>query len=144
MLFTGMCRTAIKSCIFIALHSKRGTIVNVQQIAREINENEHSIAKILQGLAKANIVESIKGVKGGFMMSEKQLGTPMLELVRMMDESFTGTKCVLGLQKCDDVKPCPLHPEYLRIRGRILTILNENTIEGFANKVEFGKSFLLN
>ena len=63
-------------------------------------------------------------------------------IVRAIDgeEIFIG--CGLGLERCNELKPCPLHDDFVKIRMNIKTMLEQTSLKEFANELESGLTFL--
>jgi len=77
-MFSKTCEYAIRASIFIASQSHQNKRVTITDIAEKINSPKSFTAKILQILAKNNLVHSVQGIGGGFeipkeIMSEIKL-----------------------------------------------------------------------
>ena len=108
------CEYGVKATIYIALQSMLGQRTSLKYIAKEIDSPEAFTAKILQKLAKANIITSIKGLNGGFEISaDKMKNIKLAEVVFALDGDDITSRCFLGLPECtQDVQ---LHwPDYDR------------------------------
>lgn len=141
-MFSKSCEYAIKASIFIAQQRDGITCVGVKEIAKGINAPEYFVAKILQELSRKKIVSSVKGPNGGFCMSEAQMKKPVLEIVLLMDGDGLLNNCVLGLEHCSNINPCPMHHEYQNIKQSIRNMLEKNTILDFNNLVTTKKAVL--
>ena len=109
-MFSKACKYAIRSVIFIAVCSLKKEKVGFKEIAKEIDAPEAFTAKILQMLAREGIIDSTKGVGGGFNIPLHRLDTTKLsEVVRLIDGDEIFQACALGLPKCSEERPCPLH-----------------------------------
>ncbi|HMQ43518.1 MAG TPA: Rrf2 family transcriptional regulator, partial [Mariniflexile sp.] len=99
-MFSKACEYGIKAAIFIAINSFEGKRVSPKEIAEEINSPQAFTAKILQALARNNIVYSIKGAHGGFELDKKTIGAIKLaQIVKAIDGDSIYNGCGLGLQK---------------------------------------------
>lgn len=142
MLFSGMCKLAIKSVIYIATRFDQP--LTIKEISTHLEASEHTIAKILQVLSKHEIISSLKGVHGGFFMSEEQTQFPILKIVKLIDGEGLLNQCVLGLSQCNAKKPCPLHEEYVKAKYVIEGILTKKSIAEFSALVNKGQFNLVN
>ena len=52
----------------------------------------------------------------------------LIDIVTAIDGNRVYTACGLGLEKCDEHAPCPLHFEFVEVRERLGRMLNENTL----------------
>ncbi len=133
---------AIKAVLFLALNSSEENKVMVKDIAGSINVPQAYIAKLLQELAKENIISSTRGYKGGFYLDEANLNSSLIPIIYVIDGDKRLNSCMLSLEKCNEEKPCPLHKILYRSRNNILTSLKSKTIKELSADVEFGNSFL--
>jgi Rrf2 family protein len=66
------------------------------------------LAKILQGLAKAGLVSSQRGLHGGFMLAQDPRTLTVYDVVQAVDPIKRITECPLG-DTGHGVDLCPLH-----------------------------------
>ncbi|MBW7951353.1 MAG: Rrf2 family transcriptional regulator [Chitinophagaceae bacterium] len=138
------CKAAIKAVIFLGSRFESGEKYSVIEIANHINENEHTIGKILQKLVKHSIILSSKGPLGGFYISEKQINQPIIKVVEAIDGKTIFQQCGLGLEKCSEKHPCPFHDDFKPIRDEFKKMCEEKRIKDLYKNVKEGLSFLKN
>lgn len=143
-MFSKSCEYAIKAMIFVAQKSKDEDRVGVKEIAKGIDAPEHFIAKILQDLGKKKLIHSVKGPNGGFYMDSLNLKSSISDIVKAIDGDSLYKDCVIGLKACSEKNPCPVHFEYKEIKKNLISMLEENTIADFNEKLDTGKFFLKN
>ncbi len=143
-MFSKSCEYAIKAMIFVAQKSKDEVRVGVKEIAKGIDAPEHFIAKILQDLGKKKLVNSVKGPNGGFYMDQINLKCSIADVVKAIDGDGIYKDCVIGLKLCSEKNPCPVHFEFKEIKKNLITMLEENIIANFNDKLDTGKFFLKN
>lgn len=142
-MFSKACEYGIKASIFIAISSYEGRRVSPKEIAREINSPQAFTAKILQALVKNSIVSSIKGAHGGFEINKNKLSTVKLsQIVNAIDGDSIYSGCGLGLEKCDENHPCPVHNKFKNVREELKHMLENTTLEELALNIKSGSSFL--
>ena len=133
---------AIRALLFIAQKSEGGSKVGIKEIAKGIDSPEHFIAKILQDLGRKGLVKSQKGPSGGFYLDDSSLNATLADVVRIVDGDSIFSGCALGLKQCSEVKPCPLHYEFRKIREDISQMLQTATLGEFNQQLEKSKLFL--
>ena len=133
---------AIKAVLYLALHSNEDHKIMVKDIAEPINVPQAYIAKLLQELAKENMISSTRGPKGGFYLNSDNENQPVINILNIIDGENRLTSCMLSLEKCNEEKPCPLHNILSQSRKGILKILNDMTIKELALDVKKGNSYL--
>lgn len=142
-MFSKTCEYSIRATVYIYnRYLQNEGNVSIDDIAEDIQSPRHFTAKILQTLSRQNIISSIKGPHGGFYLTERQGKMSLLELVRAIDGPRLLSGCLLGLEQCDELHPCPMHEQYKPLRDNLLELLNANTIENLAARLKKGQTFL--
>ncbi len=145
MILSKACEYGIKAVICIAVNSQKGKKVNLKQVAANIESPEAYTSKILQKLAKANLVSSSKGVQGGFYIPETQISDVVLwDVVKEIDGVDISEKCVLGMKNCSNTEPCPVHNKFKHIRSNLVNAMKETAIVELSQGVDSGESVLKN
>ncbi|MEZ5053595.1 MAG: Rrf2 family transcriptional regulator [Chitinophagales bacterium] len=135
------CKTAIKAVIYLS--GKQGEKASIKEIADQINASEHTIGKTLQLLVKHKIINSLKGPTGGFFIDEAQQQQPIYNIVETIEGKGIFKECGLGLSKCSECRPCPIHNEYKVARELIEKIFREKQVKDLCNTVTNGLAFLM-
>ncbi len=73
---------AIRALVYIYIRNLEGKRPGFKEIARNINSPEQFTAKILQNLARAGIIYSMKGRGGGFFFDQNNSPLPLFEVIR--------------------------------------------------------------
>ncbi len=142
-MFTKACEYGIRACIFVAINSREKKRVSLKEIAQAIDSPEYFTAKILQKLAKGKVIYSVQGAQGGFEMEENKIKSITLEdIVLVIDGEVAFTMCVLGLKKCSEENPCPVHHQYKHIKADFKQMIKTTTVQNMVNQVNDGHSFL--
>lgn len=142
VMFSKTCEYGIRAMIFVAQQSKDGARVGIKQIAKGIGSPEHFIAKILQELARKGVVQSAKGPNGGFYLDEKGRGCSLARIVRVLDGDQLFTGCGLGLHQCSELRPCPIHEEFKKIRQELGEMLEGAKVGEFTEELDERRLFL--
>lgn len=93
-----------------------GETVMVNEIAAHRDIPKSFLAKILQTLAKAGIVESLRGVQGGFRLARKPSDISLLDVVQAMEGPVAMNICAVDKKKCSFSSTCVVHPVWVDIR----------------------------
>ena len=142
-MFSKSCNYAIKATIFIAKHSLEEKKIGFVDIAKEIDSPQAFTAKILQILVKAGIIDSVKGVNGGFYIQKKRIASTFLvEIVNALDGDTVFNGCGLGLSQCSEDHPCPVHDKFKCIREELAKMLETTNLEELALGIKSGETFL--
>jgi Rrf2 family protein len=142
-MFSKACEYGIKASIFIAINSYEGKRVSPKEIAEEINSPQAFTAKILQALVRHNVINSVKGAYGGFEVDKNELKYIKLsQIVKAIDGDNIYNGCGLGLEKCDENHPCPVHDKFKGVRDELKQMLENTSLEELALNIKSGTSFL--
>lgn len=91
--------------------------LTVSEVSKAIGSPPAFTSKILQKLVSANIITSMKGGGGGFKISwDRVSDTTILSVAKAMECDSISDDCILGLPRCSDQNPCPVHHRYAPLR----------------------------
>jgi Rrf2 family iron-sulfur cluster assembly transcriptional regulator len=142
-MFSKTCEYGIRATIFIASESCLNKRVGLRDIAQKIDSPEAFTAKILQILSKNNIVNSIKGVGGGFEIPREIMkDIKLAQIVNALEGDRVFTGCGLGLTHCSEDHPCPMHEKFKSIRNELEFMLENTNLEELALGIKTGHTFL--
>lgn len=145
MIFSKACEYGVKATVYIAEQSMNNTRVSLKDISREIGSPEAFTAKVLQLLVKKGIITSVKGATGGFEADSKEIKkVKLIDIVIAIDGDLNDKKCLLGLNKCSEIHPCPVHNKYKFIKNDLMAMLKNTSLVEMSNSVNDGLSCLRN
>jgi len=90
----------------IALHTMAllaaapGEHVRVGDVAARLSVSEHHLAKVLQRLARAGLVDSVRGVGGGFVLRGDPAKITLLDVYEALEGKFEVSGCLFSPAKC--------------------------------------------
>jgi Rrf2 family iron-sulfur cluster assembly transcriptional regulator len=143
-MFSKTCEYAIRASIFIATKSYENKRTTINEISENIDSPKSFTAKILQILAKKEIVHSIKGIGGGFEIPKEDIKKISLaQIVDAIDGENIYMSCGLGTNHCSDKHPCPLNKRFKSIRRDLKKMLENTNLEELALDINSGESFLI-
>ena len=94
-------------------------------------------------MVKAGIIDSVKGVNGGFYIQKKRIASTFLvEIVNAIDGDTVFNGCGLGLSQCSEDHPCPVHDKFKSIREELAKMLETTNLEELALGIKSGETFL--
>lgn len=133
---------AIRAVLFLADKSDEKNKFKANQIAEELEIPNYFIAKILQNLAKEDVITSSKGPNGGFFLNDKNRQLNICDIINVLEIKNVFEGCFLGLPQCDNDKPCPVHNEIVKFREQILDKFKKHTIAEFSEEVIKGGTYI--
>ncbi|WP_276362394.1 Rrf2 family transcriptional regulator [Daejeonella sp. H1SJ63] len=144
-MFSKSTEYALRATIYIAQKSSEQNKLGINAIAAAIDSPLSFTAKIMQLLSRGNrVVSSVRGPNGGFFMTEKAMKLPVRSVLDQMGEDEVLEKCILGLNKCSESKPCPMHAEYRQIKLDMIRLFETKTIEQLAADLKEGEVYIGN
>ncbi len=79
-------------------------MVCAHQVASELNVSEAHLAKVLQRLVKAGLIESIRGPKGGFRLNKPADQIRLLDIYQAVEGSLARGTCLFNKALCNGHK----------------------------------------
>lgn len=128
MIFSKTCNYALRAAIYVA-NQKDRNFIPINEISENLNISFHFLTKILQTLTDANLMISFRGPKGGVKLAKYPAEIALYDIINAIDGNDIFEKCLLGLDNCNNSKPCPLHEKWHEIRENLKNIFHSNTLE---------------
>jgi Rrf2 family protein len=133
---------AIRATLYLAENSSESNKFGAKIIASDLEIPLSFMAKILQNLAKSQVISSTKGPGGGFYTSEKDLKNNVLAILNTIENEDVFEGCFLGLPRCSDENPCPVHHIVGPFKEAIYDKFSNQNIGDFAKEIKENGSFL--
>ncbi|MBK9794175.1 MAG: Rrf2 family transcriptional regulator [Sphingobacteriales bacterium] len=128
MIFSKSCEYALRAVLYTYMKSDSNANLGVKEIAKEIGSPVPFTAKILQQLTKKKIISSVKGPNGGFYIDPSSKPVSIYQVVEAIDGTDFFERCVIGLKRCSEANPCPLHVHFVGHRNEIKELFKKKTI----------------
>lgn len=142
-MFSKACQYGIKASVYIASQTALGNRASLKDIASGVNSPEAFTAKILHQLAKCDLLDSLKGPTGGFVIpAGRAEAIKLSDIVVAIDGDNIYMGCALGFEACDARKPCPMHDKFVGIRANLKEMLQNTSLYELATEVDHGLAFL--
>lgn len=74
--------------------------MRVSEVAGRLEVSEAHLGKVFQRLAKADLVKSRRGPRGGFFLTRPAEDVTLLEIYEAVDGPISKSCCLLDPQKC--------------------------------------------
>jgi Rrf2 family iron-sulfur cluster assembly transcriptional regulator len=111
-------RYAIRAAIHLA-EEGRERPVPVDEIARALRLPRNYLSKTLHQLARAGVLESVRGPRGGFRLAAPAGRLSLAQIVEPLDPTLGERRCLLGRPVCSDARACPVHGQWRTLGDRI-------------------------
>ena len=104
----------------------------VPEIARSTGSPRHYLGKILLQLSRHGLVESRKGLGGGFRLARPAAQIRLIDVMASIEDVSRWSACVFTSGICSDTQPCMVHTRWSRAREAFLAFLRDTTIAELA------------
>lgn len=125
MLFTVATGYALQA---LASLPEDGSFAMAKDIAESLKLPAPYLAKILQSLARAGILESVRGPKGGFRLTRPAHHVTVGEVLVAMEGEGSLDRCVMGFPQCDGDNPCPMHEAWSAVKTQVDDSMTSTTL----------------
>jgi len=139
-MFSKACEYALKIMIYLRSIQEENKLAGLKDIAGAIDSPEAFTAKILQQLVRAGLLQSLRGPSGGFRVVDRPI--TLLEVVTAIDGDGIVKSCVLGLEECSSLHPCPAHDKFMAIRDHLKGVLSTTNLSELQGGLIAGNRFL--
>lgn len=132
MLLTKKSEYALLSLLSISKHKEP---INVDILSKELQISKSFLAKIMQNLAKHELVISHRGVNGGFVLKKPLDEITILEIVEAAEERVPMVfECAPSLQSCPNnkAKSCIIWPLLNNLQFKVNDFLSKLTLKDIA------------
>ncbi len=115
--------------IMTYLASHNGLKANARDIACEVHLPVPVVSKILKLLARHGLLESHRGIKGGYDLSRNPEDISIAQIIRALDGPIAVTECTDAIQGlCGLETGCPVSANWHRINQAIYQALETITL----------------
>jgi len=116
----------------LAIIAKSNSPLNADTLSLQLNISKSFLAKILQTLAKYNILKSYKGINGGFLLQKQPDELTILDLITIAEEKIPAVfECSTGDDICSASVEggCNLFPVLNNLQFKINDFLKNLTLK---------------
>ena len=112
------------------LAQRRGDILATAQIAELTGLNQPTVAKVAKALVAAGLLDTQRGVHGGYRLARKAAMISLVQIVEAMEGPIAVNDCVEGAQDaCMGVNCCFKSRNWNRVNWVVRNALNDVNLE---------------
>lgn len=111
--------------------------VSAREIMEIYNLPQELLGKILQKLVKANLIESLQGPKGGYVLKKSLREITLKDIIDIIDGSIRLTQCSTRLTpfcSCKQLKTCNIKNAIYHLQKEIISYFDSINLEMFFHK----------
>ena len=114
------------AAVYLAHHSSNERC-QIHEVAENCGLPEPFLAQILRQLVRGGIVDSKKGVGGGFRLARDASEISFLEVLESLDGPIAVNQCQ-GPSSCDHKGTCSLQPVWSKAQSALIGVLRTSTL----------------
>jgi len=120
--------TDYATVIMTVLADTANGVVSAQDVAARARLELPTVSKLLKQLAHASLVESFRGVNGGYRLAREPARITIAEIVTAMEGPIGMTECSAHAGLCDHESHCGVRVNWQRINQAIARALANVTL----------------
>jgi Rrf2 family nitric oxide-sensitive transcriptional repressor len=117
---------ALRSLIFLGLRGEAGA--RIREIAAHYEISEHHLTKVVQELARAGFVQTLRGRGGGLRLARAPEAIGVGAVVRALEEDLTLVECFAAGSNCAIRRSCGLKGILGEALAAFLAVLDRYTL----------------
>ena len=121
-------RYAVRAMFDLAQHYDGG-LVMVKDVAIRQGISERYLEHLFLSLKKAGLVNSLRGARGGFVLSRPPAEIKLLEIVRISEGPTALVDCVDNAGICPRSPKCVTRDVWLEVQSAIDGVLSSQTLQ---------------
>jgi len=125
---------AIRALVHLAINL--GQVVSAGEIAASQEVPIDFLQKILQKFVRQGLVQSHRGIQGGFSLSRDPSQVTVLEIVEIMQGKLVMNRCFLGKDGCPRAPKCALKQNWLDLEQQLVDSLAGITLQDLVNQLQ--------
>jgi Rrf2 family protein len=115
----------------LAAHSDREA-VSARELAESYDIPGELLAKVLQKLVRAHLLDSHQGIRGGYGLARPAATMTVADVIQAVDGPLTVTACSEVDHSCDQYSKCNIRDPLWRIKDRIVSALAATSVAELA------------
>ncbi|MGD2217613.1 MAG: Rrf2 family transcriptional regulator [Gemmatimonadales bacterium] len=113
-----------------------GATLGAAHIAARLGLPANYLSKILHSLARAGVLVSERGPRGGFRLAKPAEQLSLAEVIEPFNSFVQRRSCLLGREECSDDSPCRLHSRWKGASDPVIEFFNGTAIADLIEEVD--------
>src|SRR6187397_3433206 len=115
----------------LAAHADRGAMP-ARELAEAYDIPAELLAKVLQKLVRAKLLDSHQGIRGGYGLGRAAAQISVADVIQAIDGPLTVTACSDTDHSCDQYSKCNIRDPLWQIKDRIVAALAATSVAELA------------
>ena len=124
-------RYGVKAMVDLAIN--QGDVpVSIKSISQRQNISEYYLEQLFAPLRRAEIIKSIRGAQGGYVLNKNAANITVLEIMNILEGPIEISDC-LDHNDCDNVDCCATRTVWRKIKDSIDGVMASITLQDIVN-----------
>lgn len=119
---------ALRAMVYVAAQEPARPVL-AKEIAAHTGVPLHYLSRILRDAVRGGLLESTRGVGGGFRLAKPRNKIKLLDVLSPFDDVLDRSRCPFGQPRCNDNSPCGFHDHWKPISSAYRQMLEETTLD---------------
>ncbi len=120
--------TDYATVILSHLAKQPDSILTAQEISDATGITQPTVSKILKQLAKARLLISVRGAKGGYQLAYTPKSISVAQVINALEGPIALTECSTSQKNCHQVADCEIQRNWSLINQKIYAALDSVTL----------------
>ena len=134
MQFSASIEYAIHGLVYLAVSGSPNAVL-LGSIAGATAVPESYLRKVFQLMARAGLVASHRGVKGGFTLARAAKDISLADVVQAIDGALPTYTCMREKRKCADTEACIVSDIFAQARRKMEEVLGGTSLDALAKTI---------
>ena len=114
--------------VMVELNEQHGHVMNAHVLASHTHLELPTVSKVLKLLAKAGLVQSFRGINGGYSMGRAAGDISVAEIIAAIEGPIAMTECSIEDGLCSQEQVCNLRSNWRRISSAVARAMEGVTL----------------
>jgi Rrf2 family protein len=112
--------------------------VPLNNIAQRNNISEHYLEQLIAVLRKSNLVKSVRGAQGGYILNKPPVSITVGDIIRVLEGPIAPVDCVNEEEPeiCDNAEFCITRTIWAKVRDSVTEVLDSITLEDMVEEAK--------
>ncbi len=92
------------------------------------------LEQLMSMLKSGNFVRSIRGAKGGYVLTKSPKQIKMSDVFTCLEGSVTTVQCIQDNPSCERASSCPVRPLWCQVNDAIMDVLENTSLQNLIDK----------
>lgn len=134
-------RYGVKAMVDLAVHFGEEPL-SIKSISERQNISEYYLEQLFSPLRKANLIKSIRGSQGGYILSKSPENITVADIMRVLEGPIEISECIEenNESSCSNIDCCATRLLWSRIKESIDSVMESTTLQDMVDDYNKMKS----